>query len=156
MSSKLHAIAWQGDRRCVLVTNRAFSGGAGAQQDRDAVGVIVGHGEVLPAVAIKIAHGNERRPAADAKVSGAAETAGAISQQDRHVRRIKVSDGKVLLAVAIEIADCYRVRMGPTPKLVAALKSPVPLPRKIDTSLEAALATARSCRPSPLKSPTVT
>ena len=41
-------------------------------------------------------------------------------------------------------------------KLVAALKLPVPSPNKIDTLSEPMLATARSCLPSPLKSPTAT
>src|SRR5436309_7499474 len=44
----------------------------------------------------------------------------------------------------------------PAPKLVAALKLPAPSPKKIDTLAELKLATARSCLPSPLKSPTAT
>src|SRR5205823_14657003 len=42
----------------------------------------------------------------------------------------------------------------PAPKLVAALKLPAPLPNKTDMLSEFWLATARSCLPSPLKSPT--
>src|SRR5437588_8550090 len=41
-----------------------------------------------------------------------------------------------------------------TPKLVAALKLPAPLPNKTDMLSEFWLATAKSCLPSPLKSPT--
>ena len=41
-------------------------------------------------------------------------------------------------------------------KFVAALKLPAPSPNKIDTLSESLLATARSCLPSPLKSPTAT
>ena len=44
----------------------------------------------------------------------------------------------------------------PVPKSVAALKLPVPSPSKIETLLESEFATARSCLPSPLKSPTAT
>src|ERR1051325_5103233 len=44
----------------------------------------------------------------------------------------------------------------PTPKVTAGLKLPPPLPNKIDTLLELMLATATSCLPSPLKSPTAT
>src|SRR5262249_11849501 len=47
----------------------------------------------------------------------------------------------------------------PTPKLVTAPKPPMPLPNKIDRLFETALnplGTARSCLPSPLKSPTAT
>ena len=46
----------------------------------------------------------------------------------------------------------------PVPKLVGALKFPAPSPNKIDTSLGSlqVLATARSCLPSLLKSPTAT
>src|SRR5438046_2102232 len=45
----------------------------------------------------------------------------------------------------------------PAPKVVGPLKPPIPLPNRIDTLGEtASLATARSCLPSPLKSPTAT
>ena len=46
---------------------------------------------------------------------------------------MSVGRGEVLIAVAVEIS--YRDLRGlvPTPKLVAALKLPAPLPNKIDT-----------------------
>src|SRR5450432_3706005 len=46
----------------------------------------------------------------------------------------------------------------PAPKLVAGLKLPAPSPSKIETVVELtrASATAMSCLPSPLKSPTAT
>src|SRR5439155_22830255 len=49
-----------------------------------------------------------------------------------------------------------KVQQTPTGKFIATWKVPSPLPSRTETLLEFILATARSCVPSPLRSPTVT
>ena len=84
---------------------------------------------------------------------GFLEGAVAVAQQHRHVVGAGVGDGQVGAAVAVEVPRHEGVWPGPRRVRTWFWKVPSPLPSNTDTSLEPALATARSVRPSPLKSP---
>ena len=81
------------------------------------------------------------------------ERAVAVAQQHRHVAGAGVGDGQVGAAVAVEVPR--HEASGPFPAAYRTWfwKVPSPLPSNTDTSLEPELATARSVRPSPVKSP---
>ena len=78
------------------------------------------------------------------------------SRIDTAVASHGIGGGQIRVAIAIEVAHRDGRRTAPTATSGAAWKVPSPRPSRIDTVLASPLAVARSGRPSPLKSPTVT
>ena len=82
--------------------------GAGAEEDGDVVGVVVGDGQVEVAVAVEVAGGHRSGGVADAVVGGGSEGAGAGTEEDGDVVGKDVGDGQVEVAVAVEVPGGHR------------------------------------------------
>ena len=147
-----HEGVWRDPRRVPhLVLEGAV---AVAQQHRHVVGAVVGDGQVGAAVAVEVPRheGVWRGPRRVPHL--VLEGAVAVAQQHRHVVGVVVGDGQVGAAVAVEVPRHEGDWRGPrrVPHLV--LEGAVAVAqqhRHVVGVVE--LATARSVRPSPLKSP---
>ena len=116
---------------------------------------VCGDGQVELAVAVEVARHDGRmvrsRRVADLGLEGAV----AVAQQHRYCRHRSSADGQVEPAVAVEVAR-HQDRMERRSHRVlvsGSWKVPSPLPSSTDDAVGVELATARSSRPSPLKSP---
>ena len=142
---------WPGPRR---VRHLVLEGAvAVAQQHRHVVGAVVGDGQVGAAVAVEVPRHEGDWPVPRRVPHLVLEGAVAVAQQHRHVVGAVVGDGQVGAAVAVEVPRHDRRWGRPAAYRTWFWKVPSPLPSNTDTSLEPSLATARSVRPSPLKSP---
>ena len=119
--------------------------------------LLVGHGQVLLAVAVEVPHRHGIRISPRGEVDGAAKVPLPVPSSIDDVVANEVGHGQVLLAVAVEVPHRHGTRaQSPRRSWTAAAKVPLPVPSSIDTLPLQRLATARSCLPSPLKSPTAT
>ena len=129
-----------------------------AQQDGHGVwSRRIGRGQIEAAVGIEVAHRDGDRPASHPHVLGGLEGAIALAQQDRHGAGHDIGRGQIEAAIGIEVAHRDGDRPGSHPNVLGGLEGAIALAQQDRHGVgKAALAVARSRRPSALKSPTVT
>src|SRR5262249_6535192 len=114
----------------------------------------VGHDQVAITVAVDLRHGHGGRICPDGVLGTSLKSAVAISQP--HTQRVRggAGHGQVGKATWNEMTAAKAEGCPPATKNLPVWKVPSPLPSRIRTVPEVALATAMSMLWSPLKSPT--
>src|SRR5262249_31943182 len=132
---------------------------APAQQDvHRAAADGIGHGQVRDTVAAEVSHRQRDGRRAGREAGAVLEGAVAVAQEHGHRAAADViGDRKVELTVAVEVLHAHGAGIGAGGVAAWSLEGAVAVARKTCTVPElTSLATARSGRPSPLKSATTT